>query len=170
MSVSEEVEVVAVGEQAPDFALLDRGGEEYRLAGALAAGPLVLAFFKADCAACTLAFPYLERLHLAYAGDRFRVWGISQHPARAADWFAKNTGVTFPLLIDGEGLPVSNAYDPPATPTMFLIDPHGTIQMHQHGVSKAELNALAAQIAALLGQAPVEIAPADDGQPSFRPG
>jgi peroxiredoxin len=161
--------VTAVGDRATDFTLDDRGGQERRLSGALAAGPVVLAFFKADCTACTLAFPYLERLARAHPTG-VAVWGICQHQARAADWFAKNTGVTFPLLIDREGLPVSHAYDPPATPTIFLIARDGSVRTGHHGFSKPELNALAARVAAMLGDAPVEIAPPDDGEPSFRPG
>jgi peroxiredoxin len=161
--------VTAVGDRATDFTLADRDGQEHRLSDALAAGPVVLAFFKADCAACTLAFPYLERLALAHPTG-VTVWGICQNPARAADWFARNTGVTFPLLIDREGLPVSRDYDPPATPTILLIAPDGSVRTGHHGFSKPELNALAARVAATLGDAPVEIAPADDGKPSFRPG
>src|SRR5690349_7343299 len=98
--------MLSVGDPAPDFTLPDAGGDEHRLAEALAAGPVVLVFLKADCAACNLAFPYLERLHAVYPDAGWRIWGISQHPPRAAEWFARNTGVTFPLLIDGEGFPV----------------------------------------------------------------
>lgn len=162
--------MLEVGNRAPDFVLPDSGGEKRRLSDALTGGPLVLAFFKADCASCTLAFPYLERLRQVYSGGGFNVWGVCQHPSRAADWFAKNTGVTFPLLIDIDGLPVSNAYDPPATPTIFLIDSDGTIRTSHYGMSKKELNALATQLGALLGKELAEIAPADDGKPSFRPG
>ena len=56
------------------------------------------------------------------------LWSVSQHPTRAAKWFAGNTGVTFPLLIDGDGFPVSRAYDPEATPTIFLVDRDGTVR------------------------------------------
>lgn len=159
-----------VGESAPDFTLVDSKGGSHRLADALADGPVVLAFMKADCGTCTLAFPYLERLHQAYLTDRWRIWGICQNPARAADWFAGRTGVSFPMLIDGDELPVSEAYDPPATPTIFLIDRDGTIQSSHYGLSKPDLNALAEQVAAALGERPVVVAPPNDGTPDFRPG
>ncbi|MCC7372611.1 MAG: TlpA family protein disulfide reductase [Chloroflexi bacterium] len=159
-----------VGERAPDFTLLDSKGESHRLADALADGPVVLAFMKADCATCTLAFPYLERLHQAYPTDRWHIWGISQNPARAADWFAGRTGVTFPMLIDGDDFPVSQAYDPLATPTIFFIDPNGIIQATQYGLSKPDLNALAEQVAGVLDEQPVVIAPPNDGTPDFKPG
>ena len=158
------------GERAPQFTLTDASGAPHQLADALETGPVVLAFFKADCPTCTLAFPYLERLHQAYPSDRWQLWGICQHPARAAQWFAGNTGVTFPLLIDEDGFPVSQAYDPPATPTIFFVDREGTIQSGHYGLAKPDLNALAEQVAAALGEQAVVVAPPDDGNPDFKPG
>ncbi|MBI2939257.1 MAG: TlpA family protein disulfide reductase [Chloroflexi bacterium] len=158
------------GDKAPDFILPEKSGGEYRLADALSRGPVVLAFFKADCAACTLGFPYLERLRQSYPGDHWQIWGISQHPPRAAEWFARNTGVTFPLLVDGDGFPVSRLYDPPATPTVYLVDRAGIVLASHAGVNKTELNGLAARLAGLIGERPVVIAPPDDGKPAFRPG
>jgi peroxiredoxin len=159
-----------VGEHAPDFTLPDAAGQVRHLADALAAGPVLLAFFKADCGACNLAFPYVERMRQAYPGDNWSLWGVSQNPVRAAEWFAKNTGVTFPLVIDDEGFPVSCAYDPPATPTLYLIDRDGTIVASHYGMSKDQLNTMAAQLAGLIGAEPAIVAPPDDGKPSFRPG
>ena len=158
------------GASAPDFSLPDAAGTNHRLAEALESGPVVLAFMKADCGTCTLAFPYLERLHQAYRGAAWSIWGICQHPARAAEWFAKNTGVTFPLLIETDGFPVSCAYDPPATPTVFLIDRSGVVKSGHFGFAKPDLNTLAADLAAALEREPVVVAPPDDGQPDFRPG
>ena len=158
------------GDRAPDFTLIDAKGESHRLADALADGPVVLAFMKADCPTCTLAFPYLERLHQAYPTDRWQVWGICQNPARAAEWFVGRTGVTFPMLIDGEDFPVSQAYDPAATPTIFFVDRDGTIRSGHYGLSKPDLNALAEQLAAALGEQPVVVAPPNDGTPDFKPG
>lgn len=162
--------MLEVGARAPDFTLTDYKGTTHSLSEALAAGPVILAFLKADCAVCQLAFPYLERLCQSYPDGNWQIWGISQHQARAAEFFAKRNGITFPILIDGEGLPVSNAYDPPATPTIFFIDREGVIQSGHAGLAKKELNALAGQVATTLGKEPVEIAPPDDGKPSFRPG
>ena len=159
-----------VGQAAPDFTLVDAQGESYRLADALAEGPVVLAFMKTSCGTCTMAFPYLERLHQAYATDRWKIWGICQDPAGAVESFAGRTGVTVPMLIDGDGFPVSQAYDPPATPTVFFVDREGTIKSGHYGLAKPDLNALAEQVAAVLGQQPVVVAPSGDGTPDFKPG
>ena len=162
--------MLEAGDRAPDFTLSDASGKSHRLADALAEGPVVIAFMKADCATCTLAFPYLERLHQAYPPGRWQIWGICQNPARAAQWFAGRTGVTFPMLIDGDELPVSHAYDPAATPTIFFVDRSGTVQSGHYGFSKPDLNALAEQVAAALGEPPIVVAPPDDGKPDFKPG
>ena len=159
-----------IGASAPDFILDDYRGKTHRLADALADGPVVIAFLKADCAACQLTFPYLETLHQAYPTGDWHIWGVSQHPARAAEWFAKNTGVTFPLLVDEEGFPVSRAYDPEATPTIFFLDRTGKVRSSHLGLAKDELNALSGQIAAELGTEAVVVASMDDGKPAFRPG
>ena len=161
--------MLAVGEAAPPFVLADADGQPRSLADALAGGPVVLAFLKADCATCNLAFPYLERLRHAYPEGGWTLWGVSQHPARAAQWFARNAGVTFPLLVDEAGLPVSRAYDPEATPTIFLLD-GGEVRSGQVGFAKVGLNGLSRLVADRLGLRPVEVAPDDDGKPSFRPG
>jgi len=162
--------MLTVGQDAPDFTLIDAKGDSHRLTDALAEGPVVLAFMKTSCATCTLAFPYLERLHQAYQRAGWKLWGICQDPAGAAESFAGKTGVTFPMLIDGDGYPVSQAYDPPATPTIFFVDREGTIRSGHYGLAKPDLNALAEQVAAVLGEQPVVVAPSDDGTPDFKPG
>ena len=49
------------GASAPDFILPDVNGQRYTLSDALRQGPVLLAFWKTDCATTRLAFPYLER-------------------------------------------------------------------------------------------------------------
>jgi len=158
------------GSRAPQFALPDTAGVPRQLDDALEVGPVVLAFFKTGCPTCKMAFPYLERLRQAYPSDRWQLWGVSQDPAGASRSFAGATGVTFPILIDGDGFPVSQEYDPPATPTIFFVNCDGTVRSGHYGLSKPDLNVLAEEIAAVLDERPVVIAPSDDGNPDFKPG
>jgi hypothetical protein len=44
------------------------------------------------------------------------------------------------------------------------------VKSSHYGFAKADLNALAADLAASLQREPVVVAPADDGQPDARPG
>ena len=47
--------MLETGAQAPDFTLPDGSGQDHRLDEALRVGPVVLAFMKANCGACTVA-------------------------------------------------------------------------------------------------------------------
>lgn len=159
-----------VGARAPDFTLTGIDGRSYSLSKALAPGALALVFFKSSCGTCDLTFPYLNRLAQAYPDRRWRIWGIAQDPPDAARDYAERFGVKYPVLVDGEGYPVSQAYDPPATPTIFLVDSDGRIAYTTHGFSKADLNELSVAIAGRLGAATRLIAQKHDGQPDFKPG
>ncbi len=169
------VEVIAVatlapGDRAPDFMVRGFDGRTHRLDEGLARGPVVLAFGKSDCSACALAFPYLDRLQQAYPRGRFTVLGILQDGEEEARAFAL---AHCPGLVVGHEeapWPVSKAYDPEATPTVFLVDPGGVISRVTTGFSKRDLNETSSAVASLLGLEPVVVASADDGGPSFRPG
>ena len=161
---------VEVGTRAPDFSLKGTDGESYTLAAALARGPLLLVFFKTTCVTCDLAFPYINRLSKSYPSDGWSLWAVAQDPPAEARSYASAHGITYPVLPDVDGYPVSKAYDPPATPTLFLIDRDGRITQQTAGFHKAELNSLSAALAEWLEMEPVVIAAADDGNPDFKPG
>jgi peroxiredoxin len=130
----------------------------------------LVCFFKSDCPTSPLVVPYVERIHQVYGGaSGFRVLGISQDDRLATWTFAAESSATFPILLD-EGWSASTAFDLATVPDLFLIDETGRIIATQAGLDKAWLNDLSAQIARHLGRAPVEVAPADDGQPAYRPG
>ncbi len=162
--------MLAARDRAPDFELPDLSEQPYRLADALGQGPVLIVFWKTTCKTCDVAFPYLQRLADAYEGSRWQLLGISQEGAAESAAFAERYGVTFPVLIDGEGWPVSKEYDPEATPTMFLIDPDGVVEAASVGFSKADLNDMSARVATHLGRAAAVVARDDDGGPPFMPG
>lgn len=161
---------LAAGDQAPTFTLDTLDGRPHSLAEALRRGPVLAVFFKTTCGTCDLIFPYLNRFIEGYGGDGWHLWAISQDgPGRSRD-YADRYGARFPVLVEGPGWPVSRAYDPPATPTLFFIAPNGRVEETSAGFSKDELNSLARRLAAHLGRPPLTVAEADDGRPSFRPG
>ena len=161
---------IEVGAAAPDFSLTGTDGRTYALAGALARGPLLLAFFKTTCGTCDLAFPYINRFPEAYPTDGWSLWAIAQDPPQAAGSYAATHRMAYPVLPDVDGYAVSRAYDPPATPTLFLIDRQGQVVGETSGFDKAQLNALSVALAERLGAEPAVIAPAGDGKPDFKPG
>lgn len=158
------------GEEAPVFELPDLAGQRHRLEEALSRGPVLAVFWKPSCGTCHLIFPYLQRLTEAYPSDGWQLLALSQDSAEASAEFARQYGLTFPVLIEGEGWPVSRRYDPEATPTFFLIGQDGSIEMSSVGLSKEELNQVSGRLAERLGQAPRVIAEEDDGNPPFKPG
>ncbi len=161
---------IEAGTRAPDFSLRGIDGETYTLSDALSRGPVLLVFFKTTCSTCDLAFPYVNRLLEAYPGDGWSLCAVAQDPPAEAGRYASAFAMTYPVLPDVDGYAVSKAYDPPATPTLYLIDRGGDVVLETAGFSKADLNSLAAALAERLAAEPAVIAPAGDGSPDFKPG
>lgn len=157
-----------VGQTAPDFSLPTLDGRTVRLKELLKGGPAVLVFWKAGCRACDLAFPYLDRL--AELAPEVPIIAVGQETADSARAYVGRQGLRLPVALDGPDYAVSQLYDPAYTPTIFLVGPDGKISFKAEGFSKADLNALAARVGALIGRPVPEVAPAEDGVPAFRPG
>jgi peroxiredoxin len=140
------------------------------LTDALKNGPVLVAFFKLNCVTSQFTFPFLQRIHERYGNGRFTLWGISQNHAKDTRQFVKNFGITFPVLIDGRGYPVSNRYELTNSPTLFLIQPTGIIQISCAGFSKTDLEAIAIEAARVTGKTPTPLFEANDAVPSLKPG
>ena len=130
---------LATGAKAPEFELKTLDGKRFSLNEELAKGPVVLAFFKVSCPTCQYAFPYLERLYKAYRNRGIALVGISQNDAEETSAFAKDFGVTFPLLLDDtRSYPVSNAYGLTNVPTIFWVAQDREIEVLSVGWVKAD--------------------------------
>ena len=162
--------MVTSGARAPDFTLPGLDGLRYSLHEAEDKGPVLLAFWKARCATCRLAAPYLNRLYDAYENLTWSFWAIGQDPPERAGGFVREFGFRPTVLFDAPDLTVSKAYDPTATPTLYLIEPERGVTYISTGFDKDDLNHLSRRIAGYAGAPYVEVAPADDGNPPFRPG
>lgn len=161
--------ILQSGAIASHFALLGLDGREYTLPGDLESQPAVIVFFRTGCPTCDIAFPYINQLREAYP-EGWRLWAVSQDAPEKAGPYAEKYGLTYPVLIDAPALMVSRAYDPPSTPTLYLVGADGRVEYTSEGFAKDDLNELSRRIAAHLGAAPIEIAPADDGVPAMKPG
>ena len=152
------------GAGAPDFELAAADESRLSLKEILASGPAVIAFFKTTCPVCQYAFPFLERLH-RNAGGKLRFYAISQDPAPATGYFLSDYGISFPALLDtyDSGYAASNAYGIRSVPSVFVIEPDGTISAAMEGFEKIELEALGERIGT------PAFAP-DEDVPVFRPG
>ncbi len=125
-----------VGSIAPEFSLKKIGRER-----------VLLVFFKISCPTCQLTLPFLERLK-----SKVAVVGVSQDDARSTKEFLEYFQITFPVLTDTAegGYAVSKAYRLTNVPSMFLIEPDGTISWALNGFHRADLEALAAMLGAKL--------------------
>ena len=158
-----------VGALASHFTLLGIDGREYFLPRSTEGQPAVLVFFKTTCGTCDLAFPYINRLPEAYH-EGWHLWAISQDPPDRSAKYAERQGIGYPVLLDAPAYAVSRLYDPPATPTLFLVDRRGRVAYTTAGFSKDDLNELSRLLAMEIGAEPAVIARAGDGKPDFKPG
>jgi peroxiredoxin len=148
MGTQDHMTNIVAGNTAPGFSLKALDNKEYSLKSVMERGPVVTAFFKVSCPVCQFTFPFLERLYKRYGGDSVTFLGISQDDARATTKFAKEYGITFPILIDDEdGYAVSNAYGLTNVPTTFLIDTEGSVKVSSMGFDKKDLEKIAAELA-----------------------
>lgn len=139
---------LATGAKAPEFELKTLDGKRFSLNEELAKGPVVFAFFKVSCPTCQYAFPYLERLYKAYRNRGIALVGISQNDAEETSAFAKDFGVTFPLLLDDtRSYPVSNAYGLTNVPTIFWVAQDREIEVSSVGWVKADFELINRKIA-----------------------
>ncbi len=138
---------IIAGNIAPGFALKSLDHQEYSLQNLMERGPVVAAFFKISCPVCQFTLPFLERLYKLYGSGDVSVLGISQDDARATKEFASEYGLTFPLLMDVDGYPVSNAYGLTNVPTTFLIDTDGKVKVSSMGFDKKDLEMIAHELA-----------------------
>jgi len=121
---------VDVGDKAPGFTLQDSAGNKVSLAD-FEGKVVVLEWTNPDC-------PFVKRhykegtmkdLSSAYS-DNGVVWltvnSTNYMDAEANAAFAKNEGITWPVLVDQDGS-VGHAYGAATTPHMFVIDASGTV-------------------------------------------
>ena len=133
--------MLGVGDTAPELKLTDLHGVERPLRDRTAAKPVLLAFFKISCPTCQYTLPFIERFA---QNDNLDVIAISQDDAEATQEFHEAFGVTVPTLLDeqAKGYPASNAFGITHVPSIFLLEPDGTIGMAVAGYSNRDLEAV----------------------------
>lgn len=162
---------LTVGTSAPDFSLSGVDGQKFSLRDALKRGPVVLAFFKVSCPVCQFAFPYLERMHRAYTGKSVNVIGVSQNDKNETLQFAREYGVSFPLVLDdSKKYAASNAYGLTNVPTVFYIAPNGEIEVSMVGWSLDEMTRINEKLASAITITPPEVFHRGEDVPAFKAG
>src|SRR6202035_3211143 len=162
---------LTAGTSAPNFKLQTVDGKPFSLRNALADGPVVAAFFKISCPVCQYAFPFLERIYKAHGGKKVTIVGVSQNEKKDTAAFAKEYGVTSPILLDDtKNYPVSNAYGLTNVPSIFWIGQDGEIEISSVGWDKKEIEEINRKAAEINGQGPQAIFMSNEQVPDHRPG
>jgi len=138
---------LTAGMSAPEIDLPSTKGTTFSLKQALQRGPVLATFFKVSCPVCQFALPYLERIYRAYPRDKVAIVGISQDEQNYTEEFAREYGITFPVLLDPvERYPASNAYELTNVPSIFFID-DGEVKLSIVGWDRRDMETLNAAVA-----------------------
>src|SRR5207248_1217735 len=131
-SSQQSVAGVAIGTEAPNFALQAYGGNNMGATvnlSALRGHPVILNFWSESYSPCLQEVPYLERFYSQYAVQhQFTLLGINQaDPKDDIATFGVNYHVTYPLLFD-KGGSTNAKYAVTAIPTTYFIDSSGIVR------------------------------------------
>lgn len=135
-------QLLPMGSKAPDFNLATVDGKHYRLS-ALRGHTVLLEFFAVWCPICQAEAPTIHRIDATLGNTGLKTLAILANPygrnyensgrtdLRLADkgdvqWFERTFKVTHPSLIDPNFSTV-NRYGAYQYPTLYVIDPKGTI-------------------------------------------
>jgi len=134
----------AVGSHAPDVDMAAFNGDRVSLSQ-FTGTPIVLNFWATWCPFCVAEMPDFEKVKQATEG-RVQFIGVNlQDDAGAANDLVGDTGVTYLLTRDPQGV-VYNAFGGVAMPTTVFIDADGIVREVATGqLSKVQLESKIAQ-------------------------
>lgn len=122
----EKHDVLQVGDDAPDFALIDLDGEKHQLSAYKGQG-VFLNFWGSWCAPCKKEMPAMGRQYQVYKDQGVQILAVNiAEPDLKVRTFAKQYGMVFPTLIDTTKS-VMQTYNIKPLPTTLLINPEGKI-------------------------------------------
>ena len=108
----------------PDFSGFTADGQKVSLAG-LSGRVVLLNFWATWCLECRSEMPAFERLHREFSVQGLAVVGINAREGTSTiREYAKELGLTFPLILDPKGT-INAAYGVIGLPTTFLIGRDG---------------------------------------------
>ncbi|MBD3160741.1 MAG: redoxin domain-containing protein [Candidatus Eisenbacteria bacterium] len=123
---------IDVGDPAPEFLLVDLDGLQHSPSG-YTPNPVLLMFFESGTSVSNALGPAVQNeVYDPYVGDGLRILGIecTGKPHEHVDHFRNQSGILFPLLLDGES--VQDEYGLP-TPSFVLIGGGGTVRYVSEG-------------------------------------
>lgn len=149
------IEMLKVGDTAPDFTIQDIEGNEFSMKGALGEGNGVLIFFwSIFCEPCKQELPIIQELTDAYLEKGIKVVGVvldGTPMKEAISAFIGQENYSFRVLIDelnpDESFKVSDPYGVAGTPTLYVINSNSEVLFSKVGrASKEEVEAAIKQV------------------------
>lgn len=133
-------EALRVGDQVPNFRLLDLSGQPVAFSD-LEGKVVVLNFWATWCPPCRREMPMLDAMNRAYADKGAVIVGVDVgESAEVARRYAEQVGVRYPIWVggrSGEGYDSTEAlhrqFGGVGLPTTIFIDPDGVIRSFQVG-------------------------------------
>ncbi len=126
-ATKDKVEVLGIGDQAPDFTLVDLNGEEHRLSDYKGQG-VFLNFWGTWCKPCAKEMPAMDRQYEIYKEQGVQVLAVNIAQSDfEVQRFASQYGLDFPIVID-KTKSVLETYNIKPLPTTLLINPDGKIE------------------------------------------
>lgn len=123
----DQVKVLAVGDQAPDFELVDLEGNKHRLSDYKGQG-VFLNFWGTWCPPCKKEMPYMEGFSKEFEEKGVHILTINVgEPKVKVELFRDELDLTFPILLD-KNKSVMDLYNIKPLPTTFLINSEGVIE------------------------------------------
>ena len=155
----------------PQFQLADRAGEMRSLQD-WPDKALIVNFWATWCAPCRREIPLLVKLQQDHGPEGFQVIGIAVDFRDKVLAYADEMKIDYPILIEGDQYPLSEAFDIFATPTVYVIRQDGAIAYTTMGFLRVQMEELSREVASVLGSEyqPIIQEEMDEAIPLFVPG
>ncbi len=120
------------GMRAPDFTLPTIDGESLTLSG-LRGKIVMINFWLSGCQPCIVEMPHIQAVFEEWSDDDLVILAINvRESTETVRSFVDNQGLSFPVLLDSEGM-VDEVYQPALFPTTSFIDADGIIREVKEG-------------------------------------
>lgn len=139
------------GDPLPSFSLRDEKGGYRRIEQLQAGRPLVISFFRTDCAPCKEELPHLQAMYAKYAGRLAVALILEDYEGhKVFEPFRAKHGTTFPLLHDAMGI-VKVRLGIKALPTVFIVGGDGIVKDIRQGFDAKKPQEFERAVAELTG-------------------
>ncbi len=127
---------LVVGKPAPDFTLSTLDGTEVSLSQ-FRGQPVLINFWASWCFSCREEMPEMVRMYESHKAEGLTILGVNltfQDFLPDIQAFVNEFNISFPVLLDEDGLVTERLYQIPGIPTTVFVNRDGTIERIQVGL------------------------------------